>query len=109
MTDAEKRYRQAHELELKLADQWRKAGEPTTIVNDRGIEVIHPLLKALQQAARDADRFAKAIGGPRPGGRPVGASSAPDRGRPGLLRRDEPPRLLTRDPRRILRREDVEK
>jgi hypothetical protein len=98
VTDAQQRYEQARELEVELAEAWRAAGSPWTLVNDRGIEQLHPLLKALQQAARDADRFAKSADGPGKVGRRVGTNVAPDRvlrpdgdPRPGVLRHPDHP------------------
>jgi hypothetical protein len=94
-TDAQARYELAHELELRLAEVWRATGQPTTLVNDRGTEVIHPLLKALQQAARDADRFRSALER-RPIGRPLASSSAADRHPIKSTQRSERPAPLRR-------------
>ena len=82
---------------------WEGEGRPMRDTFANGMAGVHPLLKAFEQAAAQAARFgaelglspasAKRVNPTRRPGRPVGATSAPDRrpGEPPVLRLAEGP------------------
>jgi len=88
---------------------WEAEGRPIRDSFANGMAGVSPYLKAFEQAATEAARFAdvlgltpasaKRISGVRGAGRPMGSASAADRkARPGPLLRGEPARLaLARD------------
>lgn len=92
MTPAESQQRYAdamHRREVLLA-RWVELGEP--LLAEGGATgkalVPHPLVRMLSEADQLCDRLGKTVR-VRDVGRPVGATSAPDR--------DEPPRITLRE------------
>lgn len=63
--DADERYRAAVALVEKLRQAWVDEGEPVLALGGSTgrAPVPHPLIRMIQEAERDADRFAKAVKG----------------------------------------------
>ena len=77
-SDAADRYSRAVDLEQAIRSEWKSVGSPLLAEGSMGQLVEHPLVKMLKEAERDSARFLELVGKRRPG-RPVGATSAPDR------------------------------
>jgi phage terminase small subunit len=83
--EAVERYAEAVALAARLRAKWTALGCPTIAEGSMRQQIPHPLVKMLAEAERDAARFAGAVGldpsvrTKRREGRPIGASSAPDR------------------------------
>lgn len=63
---------------MAFREEWEKQGSPALTKGSMGQKVPHPLIKLI----RDAERAVHMLSQPaaaRRGGRPAGASSAPDR------------------------------
>lgn len=82
MADAKERYQAQVALVRALRLEWQQLGAPLTAeggATGRAI-VTHPLVVAIQDAEMKADRLARSLTSRvQKVGRPVGASSAPDR------------------------------
>jgi hypothetical protein len=64
--------------------QWESLGSPLFTEGSSGQLVPHPLVRMIREAERAVEMLSKPAAAQR-GGRPVGASSAPDRRRPRLV------------------------
>jgi hypothetical protein len=69
--EALERYRRAAELERLAAAEWERAGQPLLVTHANRITSVHPLLKAVMSARRDAAARLEALGrrrhrGPEP-------------------------------------------
>ena len=73
--DLAARYANAVDLADKARRDWRKAGEPLLLELGNGTAMVHPLVKVMQDAERDAKRFGEALG-LKPGARRRGAKPA---------------------------------
>lgn len=72
--DAEQRYRDAVALVEKLRAAWAAEGEPVLALGGSTgrAPVPHPLVRMIQEAERDADKFAKAVKGRHSGPKATG-------------------------------------
>jgi hypothetical protein len=78
MSNAELRFQEAvHDL-TQFRRAWNRLGRPWSAVGSKGQLVAHPLVALIRQAEVAVERLSMPAAAHR-GGRPVGASSAPDR------------------------------
>lgn len=83
--DAAARFARAVDLADKARREWKRMGEPLMSENPNGANGVHPILKVIQDAERDAARFAQRLrldvesAVRRPVGHPVGRGQSPDR------------------------------
>ena len=80
MSKAENRFAEAVADLTLFRQRWNKEGRPNFAVGSKGQLVAHPLIALIRQAERAVEAMDVPAAGRR-GGRPVGASSAPDRKR----------------------------
>jgi hypothetical protein len=59
--DTAARFAHAVDLADKARRRWRKAGEPLVLELGNGTATVHPLVKVMQDAERDAKRFGEAL------------------------------------------------
>lgn len=89
--DSLERYEAAKALVSAIRERWVSEGSPLTCQGGATgrAEVVHPLVKLLQEAERDCDRFSRSLapGRAAAGGRPKASSSAPDRKPPPAVLR----------------------
>jgi len=62
----------------RFRDEWESLGSPSMALGSMGQQVPHPLIKLIREAERAVEMLSRPAAAKR-GGRPVGASSAPDR------------------------------
>ncbi len=93
-TESAERYADAVGLAAQLRAEWEKDGRPLTAEGSMRQPIPHPLVKMIADADRDAAKYAAAVGldagalqKKGRSGRPVGATSAPDRREPPRIRR----------------------
>ena len=79
--DAKKRYRDQKEVVALLRKTWDEMGKPTTTKGGSTgkQDIVHPLVREIQDAETLADRFLQRVVEKRPIGRPRGSASSPDR------------------------------
>lgn len=84
--EAVEAYEYAQKRSLEVRKEWEDYGKPYTITLHNGVETAHPLWKVMMEAESAASRLRERVKPKQPAGRPVGATSAPDRQRPAPLR-----------------------